>query len=154
MRIGEKCWRSELDSAANSEWILLRAFAQSIMCLISREGTHSLLLDQPFLSALANASATVRLGAAPVCQSLYKQKPNFPLWTNQHLFSISPRLWSAPSPVTFQKVALILPCSLSVFKVFSLFTFSVVFGLNQRHHWKCVPDIVDVYSRINDSCCH
>lgn len=91
-------------------------------------------LISPFFRSLGSRKcfsySVARLGAAPVCQSLHKQKPNFPLRTNQHLFSISALLWSAPSPVTFQRVSLILPCSLSLFKVFSL-----SFGLGVSDVW-------------------
>lgn len=107
--------QSELYGADNAEWILLRAFCS--ICNVPNFPWRNTVAATWSALAPARASAlysVARLGAAPVCQSLHKQKPDFPLWTNQHLFSIRPRLWSAPSPVTFQRVSLSLPCSLSL----------------------------------------
>lgn len=76
MRRGEKRWMVQI-MLNGSSWGL---FARSIMCLISREGTQSLLLDRPLAPLSLRRCAVARLGAAPVCQSLHKQKPGFPLW--------------------------------------------------------------------------
>ena len=76
LRRGEKRWKAQI-TLNGSSWGL---FARFIMCLISREGTQSLLLDRPLAPLWLRRCAVARLGAAPVCQSLHKQKPGFPLW--------------------------------------------------------------------------
>lgn len=50
-------WTKLLYHADNAEWIFFRAFAPSVMCIISREGTQLLSLG----SAFTNVSAPVGL---------------------------------------------------------------------------------------------
>lgn len=102
--------------ADSAKWILLRSFARSIIYLISRvvSAVAAAGSSLPPLGELFGYSVA-RLGVVPVCQSLHKQKPSLPLRTNQHLVSISPLLWSAPSSVTCQRISLML--------VFSFFLF-------------------------------
>lgn len=140
MRRGENCWRGELNSADTAEWILLRACAQSIMCLISREGTQSLLLDRPSLCLCATAwPGEVRRLSVKACINRSPTSPREP--TNICLASAL--CSDLPLPLSLSRAFLSFSRAL-----LSLFHFPLVWRLSDV--W--IKPLM--WLMCTDSCCH